>query len=245
MIAVRMFGETSVGVVRKSNQDSIFYDERSQTGVVADGIGGRKGGDLASGIVIQEFANFIQNNRARMTPAQAPDLYAVLLEEINNKIFSFGERHREMSGLGTTATAIQFVGQQVFIPHCGDSRAYLFMHDHLFQLTIDHNVASSIHHGWLDPTTLLPNIKKSVLTRGVGLARTIEIDIYRLAVATPQIFLLCSDGLSDMVNDRRILKILRNNKRDSHHLPSLLIKEACARGGRDNVTVLICEVSAA
>ena len=244
MTTVRMFGETSVGVVRKSNQDSIFYDERAQAGVVADGIGGRKGGDVASGIVIQEFARFIQSRKAHMTTAQAPDLYALLLEEINNKIFSFGERYREMSGLGTTATAIQFVGQQVFIPHCGDSRAYLFMHDHLFQLTIDHNVASSIHHGWLDPAALPHNTKQSVLTRGVGLARTIEIDVYRLAVAVPQIFLLCSDGLSDMVDDRRILKILRHNKRSAHHLPSLLIKEACARGGRDNVTVLICEVTA-
>ncbi len=245
MTAVRMFGETSVGVVRKSNQDSIFYDERTQAGVVADGIGGRKGGDVASGVVVQEFARFTQGRRARLNPAQMPEAYAELWEEINNKIFSFGERYREMGGLGTTATAIHFAGRQVFIPHCGDSRAYLFMHDHLFQLTIDHNVASFIHHGWLDPDTLPHNTKKNVLTRGVGLARTIEIDIYRLAVAASQIFLLCSDGLSDMVDDRRILRILYNNKHAAHHLPSLLIKEACARGGRDNVTVLVCEVTAA
>ena len=244
MTTVRMFGETSVGVVRKSNQDSIFYDERAQAGVVADGIGGRKGGDVASGIVVQEFARFIQGRKSRVPAAQVPETYASLLEDINNKIFSFGERYRDMSGLGTTATAIQFVGQQVFIPHCGDSRAYLFARDHLFQLTIDHNVASSIHHGWIDPSTVPHNTKKSVLTRGVGLSRTIEIDVYRIPVAERQTFLLCSDGLSDMVDDRRILKILRNNKRTTHHLPSLLIKEACARGGRDNITVLICEVTA-
>lgn len=243
MTTVRMFGETSVGVVRKSNQDSIFYDERAQAGVVADGIGGRKGGDVASGIVIQEFARFIQGRKARMTAAQVPDLYASLLEDINTKIFSFGERYREMGGLGTTATMIQFVGQQVFIPHCGDSRAYLFVRDHLFQLTIDHNVANSIHHGWIDPSAVPHNTKKSVLTRGVGLARTIDIDVYRLPVAERQMFLLCSDGLSDMVDDRKILKILRNHKHVAHHLPSLLIKEACARGGRDNITVLICEVA--
>ena len=243
MTTVTMFGETSVGMVRKNNQDSIFYDERAQAGVVADGIGGRKGGDVASGIVIQEFARFIQGRKARMKAAQVPELYATLLEDINTKIFSFGERYREMSGLGTTTTAIQFVGQQVFIPHCGDSRAYLFTHDHLFQLTIDHNVSSSIHHGWLDPSAVPQNTKKSVLTRGVGLARTVEIDIYRLPVAARQIFLLCSDGLSDMVDDHKILKILRDNKRTVHHLPSLLIEEACARGGRDNVTVLICEVA--
>ena len=117
------------------------------------------------------------------------------------------------------------------------------LHDHLFQLTIDHNVSSSIHHGWLDPSAVPQNTKKSVLTRGVGLARTVEIDIYRLPVAARQIFLLCSDGLSDMVDDHKILKILRDNKRTVHHLPSLLIEEACARGGRDNVTVLICEVA--
>ena len=183
MTTVRMFGETSVGVVRKSNQDSIFYDERAQAGIVADGIGGRKGGDVASGMVIQEFARFIQGHKKQMTAAQAPELYAALLEDINNKIFSFGDRYREMNGLGTTATAIQFVGKQVFIPHCGDSRAYLFAHDHLFQLTIDHNVASSIRHGWLDPAAVPQNTKKSVLTRGVGLARDIEIDVYRMSLA--------------------------------------------------------------
>jgi len=243
MTIIKMFGETSVGVVRKSNQDSIFYDERAQAGVVADGIGGRKGGDVASGIVIQEFARFIQGRKTRMPAAQVPELYAALLEDINTKIFSFGERYREMSGLGTTATAIQFIGQQVFIPHCGDSRAYLFTRDHLFQLTIDHNVASAIHHGWLDPSVVPQNTKKSVLTRGVGLARTIEIDVYRLPIAAQQIFLLCSDGLSDMVDDRKILKILRKNEHELHLLPSLLIEEACARGGRDNITALICEVA--
>ena len=243
MTTVRMFGETAVGVVRKSNQDSIFYNELGQVGVVADGIGGRKGGDVASGIVIQEFARFIQERKARMQAAQVPELYAALLDDINTKIFSLGERYREMSGLGTTATAIQFAGQQVFIPHCGDSRAYLFTRDHLFQLTIDHNVASSIHHGWLDPSAVPQHTRKSVLTRGVGLARTIEIDVYRLPVAARQIFLLCSDGLSDMVDDRKIGKILRNNQRTARHLPSLLIEEACARGGRDNVTVLVCEVA--
>lgn len=243
MTTIKMFGETSVGVVRKSNQDSIFYDERVQAGVVADGIGGRKGGDVASGIVVQEFARFMQGRKARMSAAQVPELYAALLEDINAKIFSFGERYREMSGLGTTATAIQFIGQQVFIPHCGDSRAYLFTRDHLFQLTIDHNVASAVHHGWLDPSVVPQNTKQSVLIRGVGLARSIEIDVYRLPLAAQQIFLLCSDGLSDMVDDRKIWHILRNNERTTHHLPSLLIEEACARGGRDNVTVLICEVA--
>lgn len=239
---VRMFGETSVGVVRKSNQDSIFYDERAQAGVVADGIGGRKGGDIASGIVIQEFARFIQGRKTRVTAPQAVELYTTLLENINNKIFAFGERYRDMSGLGTTATAIQFVGQQAFIPHCGDSRAYLYSRGHLFQLTIDHNIANAIRHGWIDPAAVPHNTKKSVLTRGVGLSRDIEIDIYRIGVAPQQLFVLCSDGLSDMVDTKRILKIIHNNRKSSHHLPSLLIEEACARGGRDNVTVLVAEV---
>ncbi len=243
MTNIRMFGETSVGVVRDSNQDSVFYDERVQAGVVADGIGGRKGGDIASGIVIQEFARFIQGRKARMPAEQAPELYAALLEDINAKIYSFGERYREMSGLGTTATAIQFIGQQAFIPHCGDSRAYLFTRDHLFQLTIDHNVASSIHHGWIDRSAVPQNTKRSVLTRGIGLSPTVEVDVYHLSIAAGQIFLLCSDGLSDMVDDRRILKILHKNKHATHHLPSLLIEEACARGGRDNITVLTCEVA--
>ena len=242
---VRMFGETAVGVVRKSNQDSIFYDERRRAGIVADGIGGRKGGDVASGIVVQEFARFIQGSKARMHVQEVPERYAALLEDINDKIFSFGERYREMNGLGTTATAIQFIEQQVFIPHCGDSRAYLFAHDHLFQLTIDHNVANAIRHGWIDPAALPHNTKKNVLTRGVGLARSIEVDVYRMPVATQQIFLLCSDGLSDMVDNKKILKIIRDNKHSTHNLPELLIKEACASGGRDNITVLIAEVAEA
>lgn len=239
---VKMYGGTAVGRVRKTNQDSIFYDEKAMVGVVADGIGGRRGGEIASGIVVKEFSRFLRREKGAPTADHAPEIYAALIEDINYRIFSLGERYKNISGMGTTTTALQFTDGRVFIPHCGDSRAYLFAHDHLFQLTIDHNIASSVKHGWLDPRSVPSKVKKDVLTRGVGLARYIETDVYQLPVSAGQIFLLCSDGLTDMVDDHRILKIIRTNRKSLRLLPDLLIQEACVRGGRDNVTVLVAKV---
>ena len=239
-MVVQMFGDTNVGRVRKVNQDSIYFDEQRAAGIVADGIGGRKGGEIASGIVAQEFARFLQRTE-RLAAKRVPETYAALLEEINTKIYTFGERYKDLQGLGTTATAMQFVDDQLFVAHCGDSRAYLFVDDHLFRLTIDHNLASAIKHGWIDAKSVPQKTKRDILTRGVGLADYLDVDIYQLKVSVGQIFLACSDGLSDMVDDRKILKILRTTNKLSS-LPRLLIKEACDRGGRDNITVLVSKV---
>ena len=185
---IRMFGDSAIGKIRKNNQDSIFYDEKVKAGIVADGVGGRKGGEVASNIVALEFAKFVQKNKI-WAAKSIPELYSALIEDINSKVFSFGERYKNMSGLGTTLTAVQFVDNQLFIPHCGDSRTYLFANNHLFQLTIDHNVASSLKHGWLDPKSIPQKTKKTVLTRGIGLAKHVDIDIYQMVVEPKAILL--------------------------------------------------------
>ena len=240
-LKVKLYGNSAVGKVRKNNQDSLFFSESAQAGVVADGVGGRKGGEVASNMVALEFAKFVRNNTALETK-QIPETYTSLLEDINTKIYMYGEKHKNMRGLGTTVTALQFADDRLFVAHCGDSRAYLYARKHLFQLTIDHDISSELEHGWVDPSLIPKNTEKSVLTRGVGLSKQVDIDIYQIDIEPNQIYVVCSDGLSNMVDNKSICKLIKTNRRAPATIPKILIKEAYANGGKDNVTVLIAAV---
>lgn len=241
-LKVKLYGNSAIGKVRKNNQDSLFFSESAQAGVVADGVGGRNGGEVASNIVALEFAKFVQSNNDTLEVKLIPGAYTSLIEDINTKIYTFGENHKNMRGLGTTATALQFADNKVFIAHCGDSRAYLYARKHLFQLTIDHDISSGLEHGWVDPSNIPKNTRKSVLTRGVGLSKQVDVDIYQMEVESEQIYIVCSDGLSNMVDNKTIRKLIKMNRRTPEEIPKILIKEAYANGGKDNVTVLIAAV---
>ena len=240
-LKVKWYGNSAVGKVRKNNQDSLFISEKAQVGVVADGVGGRKGGEVASNMVVLEFSKFVKSNKEIETRL-LPEIFVSLVEDINTKIYTFGENHKNMRGLGTTVTALQFAGNRMFITHCGDSRAYLYARSHLFQLTIDHDISSGLEHGWVDPKTVPKNTRKSVLTRGVGLSKQVDVDTYQIEVEPGQIYMVCSDGLSNMVDNRTICKLVRMNRRTPEAMPNILIKEAYSNGGKDNVTVLIAAV---
>ena len=240
-LKVKLYGNSAVGKVRKNNQDSLYFSDNGQVGVVADGVGGRKGGEVASNIVVSDFAKFVKSN-TKLDTNMIPSIYTSLLEDINLKIHTFGENNRNMRGLGTTVTALQFADNKLFIAHCGDSRAYLYDRSHLFQLTIDHDISSGLEHGWVDPNSIPKNTRKSVLTRGIGLAKQVDIDIYQIDIEPKQIYLVCSDGLSNMVDNRTICKLIKRDKDAPSALPKSLIKEAYANGGKDNVTVLIAAV---
>jgi serine/threonine protein phosphatase PrpC len=240
-VRIRMAGATDVGLKRKANQDSIFYDELHGLGIVADGIGGRRGGEVASSIAVSGLRKIFMDSDV-VKHGEINSFLVSSMDRINLEIISRGTIEPEISGMGTTINCLLFVGDKLHIAHVGDSRSYLFQNNQFFQLTLDHNVEVFSERGWLKPGQISPNAKPEALVRALGLAPAVEVDVYEIDLVPGQIFLTCSDGLSGMISDRQISDIMKRYQNRLDDLPRKLIEAANAGGGRDNITVIVSEV---
>lgn len=238
---VTMAGSTDVGRVRKYNQDSLFYHEGLRVGVVADGIGGRKGGDVASKIAVNGVKNEILKSDC-IRHSEIKNFLISTVDKINASIIEEGINKPHVQGMGTTAECLMFVGDKLYVAHIGDSRTYLYYKQNFFQLTIDHNVETFLKHGWMTRDEVAAGAKKGALTRALGLSTKCEVDLYSIDLLPGQIFITCSDGLYGMVEDRHILKIIDKYSNRIGELPKVLINEANRKGGKDNITVLVAAV---
>ena len=239
-----MAGATDIGRRRKGNQDSIFYDESHGIGIVADGIGGRKGGEVASSIAVNSLKKcFLASDLIRH--GEMNSFIVTSIDRVNNDIIARGVAEPEIAGMGTTLNCLAFVGEKLYIAHVGDSRTYLYQDKNLFQLTIDHNVGIFAARGWLSPGQIAPGAKDEALVKALGLSPVCDVDIYEVDLRPGQIFITCSDGLSGMVSDRGIADIVSRHRGKVDELPRKLIDAANEGGGRDNITVLVSEVRSA
>lgn len=235
-----MAGASHIGRVRKSNQDSFFFDESLGFVVVCDGIGGRKGGDIASQLAVEGIkTEFLKADRLRYDEI-SPFLCSAI-DGVNQKIIQRGQAE-EKPGMGTTINCLMFVGDRLHIGHVGDSRTYLYYQGHLWQLTLDHNLKMMLDRGWMNRHDLAPGAKEEALVRSLGLSERCDVDIYDIHVQPGQLFITCSDGLTGMLSDRMIAAIVEKNENQIDQLPQLLTAEANRRGGRDNITVVVTQV---
>lgn len=235
---VRMIGATDIGRRRKTNQDSLYYDEPAGFGIVADGIGGRSGGEIASSMAVNGLRKaFIATDRIRHEEI-APFLINTI-DVMNSEIIERGRREAEITGMGTTLNCLMFVGDKLYLAHVGDSRTYMYYKKHLFQLTLDHSVGNFLQRGWLPKSALAAGAKDAALVRAMGLGDRCDVDIYEVPLRPGQIFLTCSDGLSGMLDDRKMCQIITENYQNFEKIPRVLIDSANQAGGKDNITVLI------
>ncbi len=236
-----MVGATDVGLLRKYNQDSLYFNSDLGVGVVADGIGGRKGGEVASKLAVNGLKNELLNSEM-IRHDEAKNFLLATIDRLNATIIDEGFKKPHVRGMGTTLECIMFVGEKAYLAHVGDSRTYLYYHENLFQLTIDHNVETFLEKGWMQTENILPGSKKSALTRALGLTNKCEVDLYSIDLLPGQVFLTCSDGLYGMIDDRTLLKIMNKYAHNIEQLPKVLINEANKQGGKDNITVLVASV---
>ena len=241
---VRMVGATDIGRRRKTNQDSIFFDEPAGLGIVADGIGGRKGGEIASSIAVNGLRKAFMNSD-RIRHEEIKPFLITAIDQINREIIDRGTIETEVAGMGTTINCAMFVGDKLHLAHIGDSRTYMYYEKHLFLLTLDHNVANFVERGWLPRANIQAGARDSALVRAIGLTHQCEVDLYEVKLRKGQIFLTCSDGLTGMVEDKAIAKIISENLNNFNDLPQILIDEANKNGGKDNITVLLSQVKGA
>ncbi len=228
---------TDAGRKRRRNEDSFVAEP--PLFAVADGMGGAQAGEVASRLAAAAFREFHEADE--LDPEQR---LAAIIQEANRRIFERAQADTQASGMGTTITASLVGENQLSIGHVGDSRAYRIRGGALEQLTEDHSlVADLVRSGRLSPEEADMHPQRSVITRALGTDPEVDVDTFTIDVETDDVFLLCSDGLTTMVEDDRILAVVREAKSLEHAARSL-VKEANRRGGEDNVTVVLFRLEA-
>lgn len=233
---------TDVGRRRDSNQDSFLVDSDLGIYIVADGMGGHSGGEVASALAVETVKEIIASKEAA-TQSSRELLYRAF-KEASNRIFDKAATvSPELSGMGTTMVTCYVRDQHIYIANVGDSRCYLFRRPLLWQLTEDHSLINEqIRAGIVTEEQAKKLTGRNVITRSVGYERDVVPDILERELIEGEVYLLCSDGLSGLVDDQRISEILTQNPPDK--AAALCLQQALNNGGDDNVTVLVLEVVA-
>lgn len=229
---------THIGLVRKINEDSCFAAEQGGClfAVVADGMGGHSGGEVASQIVVDMAKRYISG---KPLTDITPDNIVDLLSKANKNVWKRAQQERDLQGMGSTVTLAIILAGKALIGHVGDSRAYLFRTGKLEQLTKDHSyVQMLIENGYITKEEALHHPHRNIITRAIGTEREVEADILTIDLLAGDLLLLCSDGLNNAVTDGQISDILHS---DIATAADRLIDASLSAGGSDNITVIIAE----
>lgn len=228
---IEVYTATDVGNVREVNEDSLACLPNNVF-VVADGMGGHAAGEIASSALVSSAREYLRD-RVDITAGTL----AATIREANVKILHISGEREEYRGMGTTATMLHLTGAKGFWAHVGDSRLYLLRDDQLHQITRDHSyVEELVAAGSITPAEALHHPRKNLLTRAVGVMPELEVDTGILDLRAGDVFVLCSDGLTNMVADWDITQILRENLSDEP--AQKLVAAALQAGGLDNVSAI-------
>lgn len=224
-------GLTDVGRQRHTNEDR-FYDA-APVFAVADGMGGARSGEVASGIAVDEFA---EHDLGSGSPEER---LAEIARAANRKIYELAQSDESHAGMGTTLTAALVGDHEISLGHVGDSRAYRFRDDQLERLTHDHSLVEELMRlGKLSPEDAELDPRRSIITRALGPEPTVDVDTRTYPAKDGDVYLLCSDGLTGMVSEERVAQILRARS-SLRQAAQQLVDEANERGGKDNITVVL------
>ena len=253
-LALRFAVRSHVGLVRDENEDNLVVMPADGLYVVADGMGGHAAGQIASEICVKTIADFYQGSqRLRRIPfsttagvGEATMLLEQSMLMANRAIYQASLEVGSRQGMGTTVVGLQFTGDTVSICHAGDSRAYLLRGGRIAQITPDHSLSNFLFGLGRDAEARLAAATMSnVIMRALGLEGDVDVEAQELAVQPGDRFLLCSDGLSDLVSDTQLEFFLGDAHLSLEDISDRLVERALQAGGRDNITVLIVEVALA
>jgi len=263
-VQISCYGNTDTGLVRDHNEDAFYISEIEPLYVVADGMGGHNCGEVASRIAVETIADFYAETagqeavdlithratgkglwpfgkRKRSSTYEELRLESALLEA-NARILDAGRADLSRKGMGTTAVCAYFTDAGVFVGHVGDSRCYRFRDGHLIQLSEDHSLANEyVRMNILSPEDIEHFPYKNVIVRALGLAEHVQAEVHCHEFHAGDSFVLCSDGLSDMLRAPQISIVLQelDNPEDA---VEELIERANDAGGVDNITAIIATV---
>lgn len=237
------FGDTDVGKLRKVNQDYVYINNEpigslDNLYIVADGVGGHKAGEVASEVAIDSFEQFIYETE----DDEVLDLLVSALAYANEQVFNLAKTNKQYENMGTTLLATTIKNNKIFIAHVGDCRLYGIRNNKIAQMTSDHTYVMDLFKAGVISKEEAENSKESnVLTRALGTEKNVKADALFCDVFEDDIFIMCSDGLSDMLTDDEIFKLASKKSVPTQEKVENLIQEANNNGGRDNIAVIIIE----
>jgi protein phosphatase len=236
---------TDAGLVRSFNEDSLAASAELGLMVLADGMGGYKAGDVASqlaiGVLVQEIKQF-RNGQAGTTAALAQSVSAAI-KKANTAIFKTATADANYQGMGTTLVMMALAGNRAVIAHVGDSRLYRLRKDRLELITRDHSVLQEqVTQRMISAEEAKLSHNRNLVTRALGVEATVELELQEEPVLPGDIYLLCSDGLNDMVDDADIELVLRSLKANLPLAAQQLVMIANDHGGHDNVSVILAKI---
>ncbi len=244
------FGTSHKGLVRQINEDAYLASQQDGLFLVADGMGGLSRGDLASQIVVDSVLRFIRDSRAEdITWPIKPKLgysleenrFLAALHMANWGVYSEYLKDTQKTPMGSTLVGLLVDGESLVIGNIGDSRAYLIRDGALLQITEDHSlVMDEVRKGTMTRSEARKHPHKHVINRALGISESAQVDISSLEAQGKDLFLLCSDGLSDMLSDEDILMIVQPHMdAPLSALGDELLRAANKRGGKDNITLVL------
>ena len=251
--AVTVAGRTHAGQVRTQNEDYIGQDLDIGAVVLADGMGGYRGGEIASAIAVNTILDHLREVLPGTEPGEIDPETGITRQAMaarqaivraNETIYKTSRSQAQYQGMGTTVVLAIFHGNRVTIGHVGDSRIYRLRDNELDQVTIDHTLLQElVDRGFYSPGEAKASLNKNLVTRALGIEPTVAVDIIEDVVFPGDIYLLCSDGLNDMVDDEDIRLVLRSYGDDLEKAADELIHLANEAGGRDNVSAVLVKAT--
>jgi PPM family protein phosphatase len=223
--------KTDTGRQRRDNEDNAFV--RAPLFVVADGMGGAQAGEVASQLAVEEFQQALPDQ------GSAEERLTARIRAANRRIYDLSRTEHEHAGMGTTLTAVYLEDDHLAVAHVGDSRAYIFRDGELTRLTQDHSLVEElVRQGKLTEEQAAEHPQRSIITRALGIEGDVEVDTWSYPMRAGDIVLLCSDGLTSMIGEDQIVRILGAERR-LDRAADRLIAAANDAGGRDNITVVL------
>lgn len=239
---IKAYAKSDVGKVREINEDSYYISEsldEVQLYIIADGMGGYNGGEIASSLAIKSAKNYIENNFAQADKDKESiiQLVASSLEYANMVVYEKSKENKELNGMGTTLDICLIYNNKAYIGHVGDSRIYRIRKEFIRKLTQDHSyVQKLVKEGKITKEQAEVHPQKNMLTRALGCNAFVEPDVMVKGFLKDDILVMCSDGLTNMVKTEIIYQEASKNIEQA---PKELVRIANENGGKDNVTVVI------
>ncbi len=244
----RFCAQTDSGLMRENNEDAYSFDEAAGVAVLADGMGGYNAGEvassMASNIIKTEMTRWLAEAGSAASVQDMRRALEICVSNANTAVFRAAHDNSHYSGMGTTLVAGVFRGNDLIMGHIGDSRCYRLRKGELAQITRDHSLLQEqIDAGLLTPEQAALSMNKNLVTRALGVDDAVLLEVHEHVVEPGDSYLMCSDGLSDMVRDADIAKILQLPLNPEQKVKTL-VDTANSHGGRDNITVLLVQVEA-
>jgi serine/threonine protein phosphatase PrpC len=242
--------KTDTGQLRSHNEDAMTLSPAYGFAVLADGMGGYNAGEVASGIAtavikekVEQQLQQIHWPQCTYSTKQFQQMLADAIEHANTRVWQAAQADEQYAGMGTTAIAVFFHHDKLVVAHVGDSRLYLLRQGALTQLTRDHShLQELVDAGLVDPEEARLSPYRNLITRAVGIEEHIKVDVQEYQTQAGDMYLVCSDGLSDMLAEQEINDILRQPETTLDGLCDTLVQQANDHGGHDNISVILARI---